>query len=130
MTNRYGKLFAIFLFALLQCFAPLVHAHPAAEPHGFSGNHGHSVVELYCLDSEESQCPEARVEALDWRAVGTTLVFPKKVSPHSDSAIPSVVISVMQSQARFQFITAPLSDSNIARLPYISPPSHAPPHAL
>ncbi|MEO5574199.1 MAG: hypothetical protein ABIR48_06940 [Gammaproteobacteria bacterium] len=129
MTNRYGKLFSIFLFALLQCIAPLVHAHPAAEPHGFSGNHAHSGVELYCLDSEKSQCPEARVEALDWRAVGTTSAGPKK-APAPDLAIHFFAASLGLSRLHADFTTATLPGFRIARSPFVSPPAHAPPYAL
>jgi len=130
MTNQYGKLFAIFLFALLQCFAPLVHAHPAAEQHSFSGSHGHSVVELYCLDSEKSQCPEARVEVLDWQAVGTALASSKKLPPRPALASLSSVIWPGQSLAHSNIASAPLPNISIPPFPHVSPPAHAPPVIL
>ncbi|MEO6696858.1 MAG: hypothetical protein ABIN45_02530 [Gammaproteobacteria bacterium] len=128
MASHYSKLSAIFLFALLQCFAPLLHAHYDAETHGLSGDHQHDVVELYCLDG--SACPEAKVEALDSPAITTALAFPKKFPPPLDPVILASKFSLWQSQARVGFVAIPLSSINIPRLPFVSPLAHAPPRIL
>ena len=126
MASHYSKLSAIFLFALLQCFAPLLHAHYDVETHGLSGVHQHEAVELYCLDTEKAPCPEAKVEALDTQAVTTALAFPKKFPPPPDPAD----FWLWQSQARVSFVAIPLAGINIPRSPFVSPLAHAPPRIL
>ncbi len=120
MTGYSRKLLAIFLFALLQCFAPLLHAHYDTEAHGLAGAHQHDVVELYCLDG--SACPEAKVEALDTQAIA---VFPKKLSDPAESGMLPSGFSSRQAQACPAAI--PPSSGNIPRLPFASPLAHAPP---
>lgn len=129
MASHYSKLSAICLFAVLQCFAPLLHAHFDTKTHGSSDVHQHDVVELYCLDT--SPCPEAKVESLNSPAITTTaLVFPKKFSPPPDPAILPGNFSPKQSQTRISVVAIPLPGINIPRLPFISPLAHAPPVIL
>lgn len=128
MINQYGKFFAIFLFALLQCVAPLLHAHPASGIDDTVGIHSHDVVELHCWSGETSPCPQAEVEALDWQAVGTALASSKKAAPSPELANSSSLISLSQRRASVQFFIAPLPNISIPRFPHASPPAHAPPH--
>ena len=128
MASHYSKLSAICLFAVLQCFAPLLHAHFDTRAHDLSDVHQHDVVELYCLDT--SPCPEAKVEALDSPAITTALAFPKKFSPPPDPAILPAKFSPWQLQARASFVTTPLPSVNIPRSPFVFPLAHAPPCIL
>ena len=129
MASYYSKLSAICLFTVLQCFAPLLHAHFDTKTHGSSDVHQHDVVELYCLDT--SPCPEAKVEALNSPAITTTaLVFPKKFSPPPDPAILHAKFSPWQLQARASFVATPPPSVNVPRLPFVFPLTHAPPCIL
>lgn len=130
MASHYSKLSAVFLFALLQCFSPLLHAHFDTETHGLTGIHSHDMVELYCLDTERSYCSEARVEVLDVQAVMTAPAFPKQFSPPPDPAILPAKFSPWQLQARASFVTTPLPSVNVPRWHFASPPTHAPPYLL
>jgi hypothetical protein len=128
VASHYSKLSAIFLFAVLQCFAPLLHAHFDTKTHDLSGVHQHDVVELYCLDT--SPCPEAKVEALDSPAITIAPAFPKKFPPQPDPAILASRVSLWPSQAHGSFVAIPPSSGNIPRLPFASPLAHAPPSTL
>jgi len=124
MASHSNRLFAALLFTLLQCFAPLLHAHFDAGTHDLSGVHQHDVVELYCLDT--SPCPEAEVELPEAQAVAATSPLSKKVSDSSD---PGMVASMLAS-ARTQARPAAIPPPGIAapRRHFASPPAHAPPH--
>ncbi len=128
MVNHYSRLSTILLFALLQCFSPLLHAHFDAESHGLSGVHQHDAVELYCLDGEKTYCPDAKVQALDTQGVATTLAFPKKPSNAADSGTLAFRPSPGQTQAGL--VAHPPSSTPIPRWHFASPPAHAPPYLL
>jgi hypothetical protein len=123
MAIRYRRLYAVFLVALLQCFAPLLHAHFDAEPHAASGVHQHDVVELYCLDG--SPCPEAAVEALDTQGAATTRVSLKEFSDSSDPGILPCGLTSQQAQTRPFAVPPP--GVTAARPSFLLPPAHAPP---
>ena len=124
MVSYYSKLSAICLFAVLQCFAPLLHAHFDIQPHDSSGDHQHDVVELYCLDT--SPCPEAKVEALDTQAITVAQPLSKKLS-YSAESLPFRFLPGL-TQARLVIISPP--DIAVPRWHFASPPAHAPPHTL
>ncbi|MBI3343426.1 MAG: hypothetical protein HY028_00875 [Gammaproteobacteria bacterium] len=126
MASYYSRLFAVFLFALLQCFAPLLHAHFDAKTHDLSGVHQHDVVELYCLDT--SPCPEAKVEALDTQAVTAALTLSKKLSGSADPGLPPFRFSSGQTQACLAAISPP--SIAVPRWHFALPPAHAPPYIL
>lgn len=129
MANYYSKLSTILLFALLQCFSPLLHAHVDVESHGLSGGvHQHEAVELYCLDGEQTHCPDAQVQALDTQGAATTLTFPKKPSNATHVGALAFHLSSAQAQTRLA-ATAPASTA-IPRWHFASPPTHAPPYPL
>lgn len=124
----YSKLSTLFLFALLQCFSPLLHAHVDAESHGLSGVHQHEAVELYCLDSEQTHCPGAQVLTLDTQGVTTTLTFPKK--PSSVIDVDVLAFNLSSAQAQTRLAAAPQASTAIPRWHFASPPTHAPPYLL
>jgi hypothetical protein len=124
MASYYSKLSAICLFAVLQCFAPLLHAHFDPQPHGSSGDHQHDVVELYCLDT--SPCPEAKVEALDTQAITAAQALSKKLSDSAESGILSIRFLSGLTQARLVVISPP--GIAVPRWHFALPHAHAPPH--
>ncbi|MCL4316149.1 MAG: hypothetical protein M1527_04745, partial [Gammaproteobacteria bacterium] len=126
MASHYSRLSAALLFALLQCFAPLLHAHFDAKTHDLSGVHQHDVVEPYCLDT--SPCPDAKVEALDTQAVTITPAFPKKPSDSADPGILPFRFSSGQTQAYLAAIPPP--SIAVPRWHFALPPAHAPPYIL
>ncbi len=126
MASHYSKLSAICVFAVLQCFAPLLHAHFDTKTHGLSGVHQHDVVEFYCLDT--SPCPEAKVEALDSPAVTAALTLSKKLSDSADSGLSPFRFSSGQTQACLAAIPPP--SSAVLRWHFTLPPAHAPPYIL
>lgn len=128
MANYYSKLSTILLFALLQCFSPLLHAHVDAESHSLSGIHEHETVELYCLDGDPSHCPDAQVQALDTQGVATTLASPKKPSNAIDAGALAYRLSSAQTQTRLA--ASPSPGTAIPRWHFASPPAHAPPYLL
>ena len=126
MASHYSKLSAIFLFAVLQCFAPLLHAHFDTKTHGSSGVHQHDVVELYCLDT--SPCPEAKVEALDTQAITATQALSKKLSDSAESGILPSRFMPGQTQTRLVVISPP--GTAVPRWHFALPHAHAPPYIL
>jgi len=130
MTRYYAKLFAIILFAILQSFAPLLHAHFDTESHGSSGIHGHDIVESYAPHGEHSRGLEAKAESVHSLTVTAASAILKKISPCSDPAILLSGVSLWQSQSSADFLAVPLESFILSRLPFISPPSHAPPQLI
>lgn len=126
MANYYSKLSTLLLFALLQCFSPLLHAHFDAESHGLSGIHQHEAVGLYCLDSEQTHCPDAQVQALDTQGVATTLPFPKK--PSNATHVGALASHISSAQAQTRLAATPSPSTAIPRWHFASPPTHAPPY--
>lgn len=127
MTRYYSKLLAICVFAVLQCFAPLLHAHFDTTAHDLSGVHQHEAVELYCLDGEKSHCPEARIE-LGTQAVTATLALSKKLSDSADSGLPPFSFSPGQTQVCLAASSPP--SLAVPRWHFALPPAHAPPYIL
>lgn len=124
--NYYSKLSTLLLFALLQCFSPLLHAHFDAESHGLSGIHQHEAMELYCLDGEQMHCPDAQVQALGTQGVATALTLPKKPS----NAIDVGALAFRLSSAQNHLAFTPPASTAIPRWHFASPPTHAPPYSL
>ena len=121
MIGYSRKLLAIFLFVLLQGFAPLLHAHFDTGTHGLSGVHQHETVALYCLD--DSACPEAKIEALDTQALTATLA--NKLSDSADSGM--LPFSFPSGQAQTFLAAIPPPSITVERWPFASPLTHAPP---
>lgn len=130
MHYDYGKLSAILLFALLQCFSPFLHAHFDHEHHDHAVVYSHGVITAQPLDTEGSHHLEIRVEALDWRALSPSLAFQNKVPSPPNLALSSFIASLWKLQALPDFFNSPLPNFAIWRTPFISPPSHAPPHSF
>ena len=126
MASYYSKLSAICLFALLQCFAPLLHAHFDTQPHDSSGDHQHDAVELYCLDT--APCPEAKIEALDTQAITATQALSKKLSDSTESGILPSRFMPGQTQPRLVAISPP--GAAVPRWHFALPHAHAPPYIL
>ncbi|MDP1708791.1 MAG: hypothetical protein Q8L89_06985 [Gammaproteobacteria bacterium] len=124
MANYCSKLSTILLFALLQCFSPLLHAHVDAESHALSGIHQHVTVELYCLDGDQSHCHDAQV--LDTQAVAATQTFPKKPSNAIHAGALTFPLSSAQAQTRLA--ATPPASTAVPRWHFASPPAHAPPY--
>ena len=119
MANYYSKPSAILLFALLQCFSPLLHAHFDSESHGLSGGiHQHEAVELYCLDGEQTHCPNAQVQALDTQGVATTLTLPKKPSNAIDVGALAFRLSLALAQTRLAAAPRPAPPFHAGTLPH------------
>lgn len=132
MTQSRNRFVLVFLLALLQCFAPLLHAHTHDQFVG-GGVHMHGGVEWQLADSPSST-PYLIAERVDAHVIAMAQEYRQdSAMVLSDADQPGQVISSSLSRFSLSFSPAIIiagRHSPGGMSPYARPFSQAPPLAL
>lgn len=132
MTQSRNSFVLLFLLALLQCFAPLLHAHTHGQS-GVSGVHMHGDVERLLENASSPVLPRLIAERVDAPVIAMAQEYRQdSVMLLSDAGQPAPAISFPPRFSSRQPVLAAsvVLESPGGASPYSQPFSQAPPPAL
>ncbi len=96
MLSRLKNIYLIVLLAMLQCFAPLLHAHTMGMSH-VSGVHAHFDHDMLDLGAAEAGKPEVKITKSEFPAIGVAQEYKKEyvLFAANDQVSPSLNFPVL-----------------------------------
>lgn len=127
MNNNWKQVWAVLLLAFLQCFAPLLHAHPGGDS-ASHGVHFHGEMAPQGHASDGAGFAPSHVGD-DEATIVVAQEFKQDYAMHAGEPLVAVTQSLLPGRLERRNDVPPIPSAPCARLCYTLPLAQAPPAA-